>query len=431
MISRTIFTHKTHLDRMKYLLTYLMLLLPGLIYAQTVNDYYRSSIQAYEEERYEDFLKYALKADSLRANHRILVYNVAAGYALNGNPDEAFQKLKSRIGFYAVNDFEEDTDFESLSQSQLAELKKDISLYNESKENSELAFELNVQKFHAEDIAYHEESERFFISDVHNGYIYSVGKRGENPKKEFDLKDLGYWSALGIVFDPKEGNTLWVSSSMMNVFSGYVDSLDGRSVVLKFDISDGELIASYDLPGKHVLGELVISDNGDLYISDSIEPYIYSIRREDTKVEVFHTDHRWVNLQGLDIDQENNQLFISDYITGSYKVDLGTKEVEPIYIRNELLFGTDGVSLYNGNLILLQNGTTPKRISMLSLQNGIGSSLEFLDQALPFLNEPTMGTFVGSEFFFIGNSPWPYYGSESEPLYDEWQPIQIRKLRME
>lgn len=417
--------------RMKLLATCLIILLTGLVQAQTVNDYYRSSMQAYNENRYDDFLEYSKKADSLRPNHRTILYNVAAGYALNNQSEKAFQTLKYRIGFYAVNDFEEDSVFEGLSESQLTELKADITSHNEPRESSELVFQLDIQRFHAEDITYHEGLDRFFLTDVHNGTIYSVGKEGQDPRLEFNLKEMGFWSALGSAFDPHEENTLWVSSSMMNVFSEYVDSLNGKSVVLKLDVSTNELLASYDLPGNHVLGELIFSSSGDLYISDSIEPYIYSIKKGGTDIEEFVTDQRWMNLQGLDIDEENNRLFISDYITGSYQVDLASKEVQPLYKDNELLSGTDGVSLFNDKLILLQNGTTPKRIGMLSLQNGQGSTLEFLDQALPFLNEPTMGTFVGNEFYFIGNSPWPYYSRESGPHYEEWKPVQIRKLSFE
>ncbi len=314
-----------HLDKIKFLLFCLIVMLQLKVNGQTVNDYYRASIQAYEENRFDEFLEYAKKADSLRPNHRTLLYNVAAGYALNAKPKEAFLTLKYRIGFYAVNDFEEDQDFKSLSEEQLKELKRDIAILNEPKESSELVFELNLEGFHAEDVTYHQADDRFFISDVHNGLIVSVGMQGESPREEFDLKELGYWSALGLAFDPNEENILWVTSSMMNIFSAFVDSLDGKSVVLKFDISNGELLASYELPGKHVLGELVISDTGDLYISDSIEPYIYSIKRGSSEVEEFLTDERWFNLQGLDIDQENNLLYISDYITGAYRVGLANK----------------------------------------------------------------------------------------------------------
>ncbi|RNC84623.1 MAG: hypothetical protein ED557_06490 [Balneola sp.] len=409
--------------RFKFLV--IVFLFSGTAVAQTVSELYQSSIQAYEEKRFEDFLEYALKADSLRPNHRILLYNVVAGYALTGNSEKAYEVLKSRAQFYAVNDFEEDEDFASLSEEYFEELRSTVNLLNEPIETSEFVFEIKADEFHAEDIVYHEKLERFFLSDVRNGYIYSVGREGEDLRKEFDLKAMGYWSALGIAFDPNEENTLWVSSSMMNVFSGYIDSLDGKSVVMSLDIRKNKVLEVFELPGRHVLGEIIFSDSGDLYISDSIEPYIYGIKNGGDEIESLYTNPGWMNLQGLAIDEAQNRIFVSDYITGTFIVDIESGLISRLDIEGGLISGTDGLTIYKDKLIYLQNGTTPKRIAISKLD---GSRFEFLDRALPFLNEPTMGVIVGDEFYFIANSPWPYYSRESEPLLEEWSPIQIRKL---
>lgn len=403
--------------------------------AQTYIDYYRQGVAAYEQKDYGEFLKNFKSADSLRPNHRVLLYNLAAGYALTNQIEKAFDVLSYRIGFYAVNDFEEDEDFSLLVETDyLNELKKEIQEANISIKTSETAFEIFIEDFHAEGIAFNNKNDRFYITDIRNGWIYSMDNSGNNLKHEIGLKDFGYWSAMGIKFDPVIANRLWVTTSALPNFTGYSDSLKGRSALLAIDLELGELHDVYELEGEHVFGDLIFRKDGSLFVSDSGQPKIYVLDNEVAKLKEFISDSAWWNLQGLALSEDDEFLYVSDYITGIQEVNLRTKEIKPASERNEMLRGSDGIYISSNKLIMLQNGVTPKRVASISLNKsgaGITSSVSYPDNALLELDEPTLGAVVGSYLYYIANSPWAYYDDNNLPIKENWKPIIVNRLLLE
>jgi hypothetical protein len=160
-------------------------------------------MEAYQNEDYSVYLERMRKADSLRPNHRVLMYHLAKGYSLTGNNEMAFNTLEKRAAFYAVDDISPDSSFISFLHSEYwISFQARLKTLNESKESSKLAFELQIEDFHGEGIEYIKERDRFYISDIRHGWIYSVDSEGNDIRKEFDLKELGYWSAMGMKADP-------------------------------------------------------------------------------------------------------------------------------------------------------------------------------------------------------------------------------------
>ncbi len=403
--------------------------------SQTYVDYYRQGLSAYEQQDFEGFLQSFQKADSIRPNHRVLLYNLAAGYALTNQPERAYETLNYRLAFYAVNDFVDDQDFQSLvNDGYTAKLESKLEEANIPLRTSTEAFEISIDGFHAEGIAFNENTSRFYLTDIRNGWIYSVNMNGKEPKKELDLKDFGYWSAMGIKFDPVNPELFWVTTAAMPNFVGYVDSLEGKSAVLTIDMSSRELVNAYGLEGTHVFGDLIFGKDGSILVSDSGQPLIYKVNREREVLEEFVSDPRWLNLQGIALSEKEDFLYVSDYITGIYKVDLKTKKAEELSKKNEWLRGSDGIYLKGNNLVMLQNGAFPKRVASIQINeigDGITSSTNYPDNALPELDEPTLGVVVGSSLYYIANSPWAHYDENGQPIRSDWRPLLVNKLTLE
>lgn len=421
---------------MKTLLVFICsLILSSTAFAQTFVDYYRQGVAAYEQKNYDEFLISFQKADSLRPNHRTLLYNLAVGYSLTNQPEQAIEVLNYRASFYAVNDFGEDEDFALLHGNEAYEaLNFRIEDLSNEKSSSTLAFELSIDGMHTEGIAFNQHNNRFYITDIRNGWIYSVTMNGEDPTLEIDLKELGYWSAMGITLDPNNANTLWVTTAAVPNFINYSDSLSGKSAVLEIDLNKGELHQAYEIEGEHVFGDLIFSNDGNLLISDSGQPTIVKLDQNSGTLGEFISDDDWWNLQGISYSKDGNHLYVSDYITGIYKVELSTKKVEPLTKKNEFLRGSDGIYILDDHLIMLQNGTVPKRLSSIMLNDsgyGITSSINALDQALVHLDEPTLGVVVGSTLYYVANSPWAHYNEDAEPIIENWGSIRIHRLSLE
>ena len=72
------------------------------------------------------------------------------------------------------------------------------------------------------------------------------------------------------------------------------------------------------------------------------------------------------------------------------------------------LFGIDGLYRYGDELIAIQNGIRPNRVIALALgSDGISiAASRILARELPEFDEPTLGTVVGDQFYFVANSHW-------------------------
>ena len=391
---------------------------------------YQKAITAYESGDYHTFMKGLETSNSLRPNHRVILYNLAVAYVMNDMHEEALSILEYRASFYAVPDFDEDEDFKPIrNRKEYKGLIENIEKRNKTISSSTLLFELEEKGFHTEGIAVHPKSETIFISDVRCGLINTISIDGTEKENFMDLKKEGFWGAFGMKIDPIDSNILWVTTSVLPQFCEYNEEIDGSAAVLKIDITKKEILQSYTTEGDHIFGDLTISESGDVFITDSNEPVIYILKKGSKNIESYLSSEKFFNLQGLDLGK-NGYLYVSDYIRGILKIDLSDRSVQQLLeSNNQLLRGTDGMYFANNSLILLQNGTSPVKVSRISIDkngNAIPNTLEIIDSNAPFLNEPTLGAVFNNKLYFVANSPWSYYDVDNKPMLNEWPVLQIR-----
>ncbi len=164
-----------------------------------------------------------------------------------------------------------------------------------------------------------------------------------------------------------------------------------------------------------LVGDIEVDKRGRIYASDSLSPRIFSADKRGVEASIFAADDRWANLQGIALDEKSNRLFAADYLTGLFVVDLTTGKVTAIANPSGAhLGGIDGLYLYEGDLIGIQNGASPQRIVRIDLDKAgtTARALEVVQQALPEWNEPTHGIVDGDEFIYIATSNWPAYDDE-------------------
>jgi DNA-binding beta-propeller fold protein YncE len=314
-------------------------------------------------------------------------------------------------------------------------LEETIKAYQTPIKTSKLAFEIDKTGFHPEGIMYHPKEDVFYMTDIREGMIYKTNKAGVNLEVVANLKELGFWSAMGIAVDPNNEEVLWVTTSAMPIFSGFSQAIEGRTAVLKINAQTGKLLKAY-IPNDlgHLFGDLIISSSGKPYITDSNNPIIYTINEDGDSFAQAYKMEEWWNLQGLAFSDNEERLYVSDYILGIFKIEMKTGAITPLISENERLRGGDGIYQKNNQLIILQNGSNPKRIAQIRLDgngNGIAKTLSFPDQARIDMEEPTLGTWVNSELYYIANSPWGYYDEENQPKINEWPKLNILRLKTE
>lgn len=382
--------------------------------AQSYVEYHNSGLEAYKLENFSEFLKSSFKADSARPNHPALLYNLAAAYALNGDAENACRALIKRSSFYAETEYREDGDFRQIRNFPCFEKVIDYTeKYRESILSSSLAFTFPIAEAHPEGILWIQDKSLFLISDVRYGRIYITGEFGESTDLLIDLGKSGYWAAMGLAYSDIYPGSVWVTTAAISAFSGYDQALHGKSAILQISIESGDIIRSFTTPDSipHLFGDMIITESGRFFVSDSLEPVVFELDPENGGIYPRFQDPRWWNLQGLAYSNENEILYVADYIAGVFSIDQVKGLAEPLLEKNELLKGTDGLYYSNNRLFFLQNGTHPKRISSLAVnKNGLADAGSYVihDQAVEFLKEPTLGTWKQGELFYIADSPWGF-----------------------
>ncbi len=400
--------------------------------AQSYIEIYNEGQEALKKGDVQTFRESMVQANELRPNHPVIMYNLAKGHMLNNENRQAFQTLEVLLHFYASPAILDTSEFNVLKVlPEWEQLTKAVSEKQTTNSTSEVAFEFDKPGFHPEGIAYDGETGDFYLTDIREGFIYRFNPNKGELELFVDLKESGYWSALGAAIDPIDPEVIWITTSVMPQFSNFEEEVDGESAVLKISKKTGRIINSYEPEGERILGDLTITDDGIVYITDSRNPVVFTIDSNDVLKVAFQYE-KWWNLQGLAFSDDQKYLYLSDYITGVYSIEISSGTIQPIMGENEWLRGGDGIYQKGGILTVLQNGTTPKRVAQIQLGDkgkAVTETLAFPDQAREDINEPTLGTWVNDDLYYIGNSPWGYYGEDRSPVLDKWPKLKIFKLK--
>src|SRR6185295_4732021 len=218
----------------------------------------------------------------------------------------------------------------------------------------------------------------------------------------------------------------------------YKKEEDGTSAVFKFDLRTKKLLKKYMLSNaskKHALGDLIIQSNGDVFTTDSLSPAVYVIHPQKDEMELFLEDPAFGSPQGLAFSENEQHLFMADYGTGLFDIDVKTKRVTHFgSLAGATMLGIDGLYSYKGSLIGVQNGVTPQRVIRISLSKDLGrvQQLEVLEANNPVFLEPTLGVLVKDTFYFIANSQWPLVDENGKLAADDkLQDPVVLKIKLE
>ncbi|MTI40815.1 hypothetical protein [Fulvivirga lutimaris] len=397
---------------MKTLLLIIAIGLSGQSIAQdSLMYYYNKSTEAYKQKDYPLFLSSLEKANSLRPNHPTLVYNLAAAYSLNDNQEKSIKTLKGLILMNSKTSIEGDSDFISLNlHAEFLELTKLKESLEQRFQNSRVYKQIEIQNIHPEGMAYDNKNKNFYFGGVNKRNIVQYSQDGSITQLINFKTDSDIFSVMGIEYDQKN-KVLWACTGALPEMMDYNDSLKGRSSILALD-QNGKILKKHVLEGNHMFGDLKILDDGSVLISDTGENRIYKITLNTEPELWFDLSQKVWNLQGLAMSDREEYLYLSDYISGLYRINLKNREVEKVNLPETVSDkGFDGIYYYKNQLIGIQNGVSPKKTWLLQLdKSGLGvAKAKVIDQALDILDEPTQGILIDNRFLYIANSPWAHY----------------------
>lgn len=244
------------------------------------------------------------------------------------------------------------------------------------------------------------------------------------------LDPAGHWSVFGMRFDDREG--LWFASSRVPQYAGISDRSAYRAGLFRLSLDTLEISDRARLPlngNDQVLGDLVIADADTIYTTDSVDGPVYRYSIAANEYSTLVPKGVFGSPQGLVTDASGEHLYVADYIGGLYRVRLEDGQVEKLSVPASASdYGIDGLYRLGNQLIAIQNGIQPHRVTAFNLsEDGLAiESADSLAMNLPEFDEPTLGTIVGDHFYFVANSHWNRFDADNNLPDDLTGPIVLR-----
>ncbi len=297
----------------------------------------------------------------------------------------------------------------------LSSLKTNMKMFGEGK----VAFTLPKGDYMFESLAFDPARKQFLVGSVREGKIYRVGKDGKLEDFVAPGAGNGLWSVYAMAADPAN-DTLYVASTSSVYFKNFSQNDYGKAGVFKFKLSTGKLLNKYLLApdsAPHTLSSIAIGKHGEVFAADGLRNIIY--RLDDGALKPMLENPRLTSIRGLAVSEDGKRLYFADYSLGVFGVDLAAgKAFDLGYAGDKLVLGgIDGLYCYDGTLVVIENGMSPRRVMRLQLGKD-GHSIERampLDVANPAFGLPTYGAIDGDGLYFVANSQKNEYDTFGVP----------------
>jgi sugar lactone lactonase YvrE len=266
------------------------------------------------------------------------------------------------------------------------------------------AFVLPDSSLLAEDVDYDPGQKKFFITSVREKKIISTGTNGVSADFARAPDD---WPMLAIKVDPRHG-VLWATEVAMQGFKFSSASDWGRSALLCYDLKTGKLLRRIEGPRPSALGDMVLTANGDVIVSDGDGGGVYRVLTQGTVMERLDGGD-FISPQTPAMHPDGKHIFVSDYVRGIGILEIATKRVRWLSFEGRFaLNGVDGLYFDHGRLIAVQNGTSPERVVVFTLDAAFTriESETIVERSTDTLGDPTHGVIIANDFYYIANSGW-------------------------
>jgi sugar lactone lactonase YvrE len=388
---------------------------------------------AYEKKDYAAFLEQSRRVAQLAPHSTRALYNLACAQALTGHPAQAVALLERLARMGLALDPARDSDFASIKDA--PGFQAVVRRFAESSapiEKSELAFTLAQRDLITEGIAHDPAAGAFFVSSVHRRKILRVDGTGVARDFTGEGQD-GLMAVLALAVDAPR-RALWASTEGVKAMVGFTKEDEGRSFVYEFDLGSGTLRRRLGPPASVPdgrLGDLTVSEAGDLYVSDPASGRIYRLRAGEKQLGVLVGPGPLGSPQGLTLSADGQTLFVADYTQGIARVDTRTGAAAVLDAPDDAaLTGIDGLVRIGTDLVGIQNGLRPHRLLRLRFDAAARrvTAVDVLERAHRRWDEPTLGVLVGGDLFYVATSQYAAIGEDGTLAMDRLQPPVILRL---
>jgi hypothetical protein len=350
----------------------------------------------------------------------IYLLRMASVEARLGNNVEAIHWMEKYAAMGLKYDVAQDDDLKPLlADAAFASVAQEMRESTKSVQKAEAVCALPLADLMPEDITFDKVSGAFILSSIQHHTLYraKLPKAGaaECTLQEIPLDDQARrWPVLAVSVDATR-KLIWMTANAMPGFTGFPKEDEGKASLFAIDAANGKTVRRFDLAsgGPAVLGDMSVTSDGTVYVSDSIGGGVYRVQGDLKTAQLEKIASDFFSPQTPALAQDGKRLFVADYSMGIAVVDLA--QSNPPGRLNYLphpesiaVTGLDGLCLYGDSLIGIQNGTEPERIIRFHLnpaQTEITSS-EVVEQSTTRLGDPTHVTSVNGWLYATANVGW-------------------------
>jgi hypothetical protein len=278
------------------------------------------------------------------------------------------------------------------------------------------AIELEERDLLPEGIAYDPRSQSFFIGSIAKRKIVRIA--WGNVVSDFAADDLD--SVLGLAVDGPRRTLYAVSTSALTD----AGRKRRRNAVVAFDVDSGKRLRRVDVPDAMQLNDVTVALGGRVFASDSGSGAIYEIPGEGPPRALVPAN-RIRGSNGLAAAADGKRLYVA-HSTGLAVVDLASGALARVAnATRENIAAIDGLYQWQGQLIGVENTTTPGRVVLITL-SGDGATVTKVQTLLSHhhnaLDEPTTGAVTERGFFLLAATGVAHYNAQGAIVRPESLP---------
>jgi sugar lactone lactonase YvrE len=394
----------------------LIVVLSGItsIEGQPGSDYWqlrRQAIESCQKKDYRAALEQLLESDRRVPGNPDTIFRLATVHCRLGQYEAGMRQLQRLLRMRTYFDLQQEPAFAGLSKSVafrhlLAEME---NLRTAKAFQARTAFRIADPSFLPEGIAYDLKTSSLFLASMYRRKIVRFDKEGRLTNF-LTAGQNGIWSISGIGVDSIR-RVLWACSNRFEGSEGYVPGMEKEAALYAFDLDTAGLNRRYPIekPGDdHFCDGLTLAPDGTVYVADSAGLTVYAGKPGERDLGVLLGPESGISPQGLALSRDGRALFVSDYMSGLYLINLKDRKISRVQEDPpDSLAGIDGLVAYGKNLIAIQNGIQPNRVVMLTMsEDGLTvRAVKVLEINHPRFGEPTLGTLVNNSLFFVANNP--------------------------
>ena len=404
--------------------------------SQSFDEYrtgYQKAVEASARGDFESSLTHYRSLLSIIPNNPRTLYQIARHHAFLNEDQKAVETLTKLTTMGVVSEAAQDTAFKSLkNHPQFNRIIKQIESMKKPVNHSQSAFTIADKELIPEGIAYDPVTSLFFFGSIPKCKIISVKEDGviEEFTRE---KQEGLRSVLGMKVDPHR-RILWAASIVGNAPPAEIDSTErGWSGVFQYDLESANLIKKYTIHKmgeSHLLNDLVVTREGDVYITDTNYHAVYRILANKDSLELYLEPGHLIYPNGIALSADEQQLYVASMGTIK-RIDIKTGRVEPLHQPQTCsMYGIDGLYFHNNTLIAVQNSMNRVCRFQLNRKGDGVKDVEILEANNPELDIPTTGSIVDDDFYYIANCALRAFNPDGTLKKEQLKPLLIYRINL-